>query len=265
MSGVEIFGLVSGIIGLLGTVFGVWTWAKGRRRRELTWSVEHNIILEGSKSKIPGLKIMFEDEEIPSLRSTVLTIKNTGNEDIVGEDILQPIQFSVGVETDQLLNVRLLNEDTIKPNKCVIKTEEGSTEFSFKYMSKKDYARIQILHTATGNPEIHFAEGTIIKDGRIVVTNEVKRVSNNTINLFFTIGFLCGITGLLGIAIRKLLGIILVEVPSAIDLPIMIMTIMALAGFLVLYFPIVKAISNGYKLGFYRKKGLPNSKKKESP
>ena len=155
-------GTIIGIaIGLVGIVLSIAFYFRSKQKRELTWSVEHHQLIENSKVDIPGLKITFNDEEIPLLKSTLLTIENTGNRDITHSDILQAIQFSAGLEKEQLLNARLLDEHAEKPNEFQVATNETSIGFSFKYMGKQDYAQIQILHTAENAPKTKLTKGRI--------------------------------------------------------------------------------------------------------
>ena len=145
--------IIGNAIGLVGIVLSIAFYFRSKRGRELTWSVEHHRLIRSSKADIPGLKIIFNDEEIPSLNSTLLTIENTGNSDIAHSDVFQAIQFLTGLEKEQFLNARLLDEHAQKPNKFKITASEDFVEFDFKYMGKQDYAQIQILHIAENVPK----------------------------------------------------------------------------------------------------------------
>ena len=177
MSGLEWFGLISGIIGLAGTVFGVWTYYRSKQRSEITWSVRHTQIIEGSKTDIPELCILFGDHEIPYLKSTVLTIKNTGTSDLDRADLRRKaVRFSLGIDREQLLNVRLLQEDQDKEeNTFAVAEEDGEVVFSFENMGKKELARIQVLHTAEENPKVESATGRVIKNGGLISEKEKRK------------------------------------------------------------------------------------------
>ena len=166
--------IIIGIVGIvIGAILTIVIYLLGRARLELTWSVEHNLLIENSKTNIDGLEVKFNGQDITSLKSTMLTIKNTGNRHLTREHIAKSgILFSHGIPVDDLISVDLLEEDVAKPNEYMVfeKTDKVTYKFRFSDMAKKDFVRIQILHTAEDNPEINFAKGTL-KDGKIVGGN----------------------------------------------------------------------------------------------
>ena len=144
---------------------------------------------------------MFEDEEIPSLRSTLLTIQNTGNEDIVSTDILQSIIFSIKLEDGQLLSVKLLDEDADKPNRFEYKQDGTAVDFWFSHMLKKDSARIQILHTAATDPDIQLSEKSKIRDGKTIDYTQKQKKLRKLKRYIFYLGISMLILGALVFAI----------------------------------------------------------------
>jgi len=153
----------------VGAIIALGTYLHGRARRELTWHAEHNLLIENSKTNIDGLEVKFKGRDITSLKSTMLTIKNTGNRHLTNEHIAQGgILFSIGASADSLLSVDLLEEDAEKPNEYRIAETADNSAYALRFsdMAKKELLRVQILHTAEDNPKINFSKGTL-RDGKI--------------------------------------------------------------------------------------------------
>ena len=190
MDFITILAIVSTALTVISIWLAILFYWRGKRKRELTWHVEHQSPIE---SNIPGLKITFNDKKISSLKPMLLTIENTGNSDITREDIMQAILFSTGLEQEQFLNARLLDEHAKKPNEFEVVTNETSIEFRFKFIGKKDHVQIHILHTAEENPVIKFAtNGRVIKDGKILNKAIIKLI-RRSIRYFLLYIFIIGL------------------------------------------------------------------------
>jgi len=196
-----IVGIIGAVFGAVSIVIAIYVYLRTKRRRELTWSVEHNIIIEGSKSDIPGLKIMFEDKEIPYMKSSLLTITNTGNEDLGKGDLSrETARFTLGIERENLLNVRLFDEDQEKEdNRYSAKEMAGKVAFSFDFMAKKDYARIQVLHTAANNPAVSSIDERFIKNGKLISEESKEKKRSRLSLVFIVLGFLLASATIVGV------------------------------------------------------------------
>jgi len=201
VSNLELFGLVSGIIGLLGTAFGVWTHFHSKQRRVLLWEGNYPLLLEASSADIPGLKITYFDKEIPFLNSMLITLRNTGSEPIVRDDILLPIQVSIDIEESQLLDIRLLCKDAKNNNDYTLNLEGTTAEISFKRMLPKDFIQIQFLHIAHKTPNCTLVKGPAIRDGKITVP--IRYDAKRFYTLFFV---LCAVFGAVALLFERFLA-----------------------------------------------------------
>ena len=179
----ETWSVIFGMLGVIGTVFGFWAYFRTKARRELTWKAAHTQIMAESESDISGLSIRFEDNPITTLKSTVIEIENTGNHDLNGgADLLNDVWFAIAIKPEDLLTARLPGIDKERheetnPNKYDVKisSQRDKIFFTFKYMIKKDVARIQILHKSSEDPAITTEKASIIKDGKVIEERPSKK------------------------------------------------------------------------------------------
>ncbi len=82
--------IVSSFLALVGIAIAIYFYKKNKRLKKLTFQVLYSTPLIEVKQKIKELKVIYEDIEINELYISVISIRNSGNVDLVFEPELNP-------------------------------------------------------------------------------------------------------------------------------------------------------------------------------
>ena len=147
---VGIFGLV---VGILGIMFAVYTWVKGKRKREFTYAkTTFQLVREGA-STIKGLEMLYGNKPISDISVTRFTIWNSGTVEITDQDVYsklppQPLCIK-STENAEILDHSIIQSSNL--DKFKTKIEDKNLTIHFECVEKKDGVVIQVLHTGNAD------------------------------------------------------------------------------------------------------------------
>lgn len=153
-------GWLGTLLGILGIVFGLATYLWTRKRTSLSYAYLGEHLLGSKSDALPeGINVQYKGEDIPRLTRSVIVLWNSGENTIMGSDLvdIDPLRFCI--ETDgELLSVSILkasrpvNDFKIRhpsahaPNEAIVE---------FNYFDSRDGVVVEILHTsASRQPDI---------------------------------------------------------------------------------------------------------------
>lgn len=153
-------GWVGSLIGLAGLLAGVVAYLRSRKRTSLSFTYRGEHLLGSESNALPeGISVQYHGANIPRLTRSVIVLWNSGENTVLGADVvdIDPLRFCV--ETDGeilsasiLKGTRTVNDFRIRhpsahaPNEAVVE---------FNYFDSKDGVVVEILHTSASRyPEI---------------------------------------------------------------------------------------------------------------
>lgn len=143
-------GIIGAIVGLFGIVLSIYFYFKSKKTKKLIINSESTVLISENLSKYENLKISYNDENINSLTSTVIKIKNIGTDYIVPEDLAPSSPITI-ITTKKFLLNDVSQYDISKSNpKSIIglsKIDDSTIKVVFDFLSSKDYIIIKLLHT----------------------------------------------------------------------------------------------------------------------
>lgn len=162
------------VIGILGILFGLggsyFFYRKGRKVKKLIYRAETTILISEDLSSYENLKILYNNENINSLNSTTIIIRNVGNDMIEPTDFIPAMPIVVKTSNQFLLQDFSKYKITCSDRKNRVhleKVDESNLQVIFDYLNPKDEISITILHT-----------GDVTITGELKQRNSVKNYSN---------------------------------------------------------------------------------------
>ena len=128
------------------------------------------ILVSEDLSNYNGLQISYNNEEVKTLTSTYITIRNIGNDIIENADIIpsDPIIIST---TSKFLSINSEEYKIVSSNKKVTtslqKIDDSNLQLSFDFLNPKNELSITLLHN-----------GDLIVNGDLKIGN-IEKISNN--------------------------------------------------------------------------------------
>lgn len=152
--------------GILSYVF----YRKGIKKKKILITSNSTVLVSEDLSNYTGLQISYNNEEVKTLTSTTITIRNIGNDVIENTDITpsDPIIIST---SNKFLSTNGEEYKVVSSNKKVTtslqKLDDSKLQLSFDFLNPKNELSITILHN-----------GDIVVNGDLKNGN-VDKVSNN--------------------------------------------------------------------------------------
>lgn len=146
-------GWVGSLIGLAGLLAALIAYLSSRKRTSLSFAYLGEHLLGSESASLPqGITVQYYGADIPRLTRSIVVLWNSGENTILGSDVVEadPLRFCVGTDgellsTSVLKATRSVNDFKIKspsphaPNEAVVE---------FNYFDSGDGVVIEILHTS---------------------------------------------------------------------------------------------------------------------
>ncbi len=144
-------GVIIGIVGiLLGFLGSLFFYLKGKKNKRLVYNTETTVLISESLSNYENLKILYNNEDIKTLNSTNIKIKNIGNDIIETSDFV-PAEPIIIKTSDHFLLQDVskynINSSNSKNRVNLTYIDESHIQVSFDFLSPKDEIQITVLHT----------------------------------------------------------------------------------------------------------------------
>ncbi len=144
-------GVIIGIVGILfGFLGSLFFYLKGKKNKKLVYNTETTVLISESLSNYENLKILYNNEDIKTLNSTNIKIKNIGNDIIETSDFV-PAEPIIIKTSDHFLLQDVskynINSSNAKNRVHLTHIDESHIQVSFDFLNPKDEIQITVLHT----------------------------------------------------------------------------------------------------------------------
>lgn len=137
-----IFTLVLSILAIVGFV----GWIAGIKRKRISIKITSNILIHDTKEPHEKLNILFDDQKIQNMTTTLITIWNSGNEVIKDSDTIKNFPWKIVATGDaKILEVKILKSTANGAR--IENTTDHEVEIRFDSFDKKDGVVFQVVHT----------------------------------------------------------------------------------------------------------------------
>ena len=139
---------VSSILTVFSTVFAIYTWIAGKKRKQLSVSCKTNEIIIAGKSNIDKLQIRYDDQDIADLSCTNFYVWNNGNTVLNAGDIVNSKPLCIKSTGDAvILSAEIVRVSEETNNFAIKSMTDQMVEMSFDYVDHGEGFVLQILHT----------------------------------------------------------------------------------------------------------------------
>jgi hypothetical protein len=141
-----------GVIGVFGTLFGVYSYLKTREAKEPRCCYRtYRNITRLTPGDNPNIKLLYKTEEVNRVFTTYFWFWNGGKKPISKSDVPNNTDIRL-VLSDKVHNVRVLDCNVVKTSRDAInfaisKFDNNSITMSFDFLDYKDGAAIEVQHS----------------------------------------------------------------------------------------------------------------------
>lgn len=142
-----------------GVVYGVFWWAKGGRKKTISYAVEHFALKKSDGSAAAKLEPLFDHQEAEPLTAAKIALWNSGNKAVRSGDMAQENPLTLSVPQGKILDVQVLKQSE-NHNAFSVELKDGSADLSFHCMEKNQGVILQVYYT--GPADALTLSGTIV-------------------------------------------------------------------------------------------------------
>lgn len=141
------------LLGIVGLVVALVSYLWTRKRTSLGYvHLGEHLLGSASDALPPAIVVQYDGISIPRLTKSVLIFWNSGENTVLGSDIVakDPLRFHVGSD-GQILSISVLKATRSVNDFTVIPPgkEMNEAEFNFNFLDANDGVVVEILHTST--------------------------------------------------------------------------------------------------------------------
>ena len=198
--------------------FAIYTWIKGKQKKEFTMSKDGYCIVREGKKNIKKVSLLFDGKEIEDLSVTKFVIWNSGNVDIRREDIASERPLMIhNIGSASILDANIIVETDSTNHFSVDIIDSDKIIIDFEYANKKDGIVVQVIHTGDwedlavdykikgGEPIRNFVSDSLAKKilfydiilNRLIKEDIRKKAASISMFITFLINFIFSINILL--------------------------------------------------------------------
>lgn len=182
--------LVGYAIGVSGIILAIFFFKKGRKKTELSYSINSLPLISEAFGKWKDIDIAYMGSSIESLAITRIAIWNSGTETI----------NSIDIARNDLLKICLRRSNVFLTEKFIVvndrsnginlkRMSDSALVVEFDFLDKKQGAVLQFFHTKNVDPVIDI-KGTLKNSGNIKKIKTRPTLFNGAFFNYFTIIFL---------------------------------------------------------------------------
>ena len=136
------------LLSVFSTVFAIYTWIAGKKRKQFSVSCRSNEIIIAGKSNIDRLQIRYDDQDISDLSCTKFYVWNSGNTVLNASDIVSSRPICIkNTGSAIILNAEIVRVSDETNNFVIKSSTEQAVEVSFDYVDHGEGFVMQILHS----------------------------------------------------------------------------------------------------------------------
>lgn len=142
--------LIGIFLSIFGVVVSIFSYIKTKKTKKIAVNSESTILISETLSKYENLKILYNDENIKSLTSTIVRIKNIGSDIVEPDDLVPSCPLTINTTKKFLLEDTSQYKISTSNTKNIVKLtkiDSMSLQISFDFLNPKDEIQITLLHT----------------------------------------------------------------------------------------------------------------------
>lgn len=168
---------------IISVVFAIYTWIKGKERKEFTCSYASNALIRGGEKQNPSIKVEYDGIEVKNLTSTNIAIWNSGNKVLNQSDMVTGKELTISVEEGKrILAVEIINQSDETNRFELSRRTENIQGIAFDYVDVQEGVVLQVFHDGYNDS---IKVGGKIKGGKpIRLNNTYQKEYRKTKNLW---------------------------------------------------------------------------------
>lgn len=151
-------------------------------KRQLSCVTHFSSIIKSGKSELTKLNILYENNQVNSVSSSIFTLWNSGKVDVRNNDIATGKELKiVSIDKTKILDTRILKVSDESNAFCVKKTKDNEVEISFDYVNENEGVVFEVIHTGNQNS---LNMDCKIKGGRLLKRTSEGMLPNSISRIF---------------------------------------------------------------------------------
>lgn len=160
--------LVLAVSGLAYTI--LYNYFQNKKKKPSYWIKTTHLVRDSIKG-IKGVRILFNDEEIPNISSTIFIFLNSGKEAIKNTDIASKNPIKITIAPQYEILDAFIEKQTNEDNnfKIELRDDNHSIYIYFEFMEYKDGISLRLIHTAPDS-------NSFIVSGKVIAGEPITRI-----------------------------------------------------------------------------------------
>lgn len=141
-----------------------------KKKRPSYWIKTTHLIRDSIKG-IEGVRILYNDEEIPNISSTTFIFLNSGKEAIKSSDVASKNPIKITISAQYKILDAFIEKQTNEDNNFSIQLQEDSHSvyICFEFMEYKDGITLRLIHTAPDS-------NSFTVSGKVIAGEPITRI-----------------------------------------------------------------------------------------
>lgn len=167
------FSVTTIVLAVAGLVYSVWhDYYHNKKKRPSYWINTTHLVRDSIKG-IKGVRILYNDVEIPNISSTVFIFLNSGKEAIKNSDIASKNPIRIAIDTQYKILDAFIEKQTNEDNnfKIQLVDDNHSVYIDFEFLEYQDGISLRLIHTAPDS-------NSFVVSGKVIAGEPVTRISS---------------------------------------------------------------------------------------
>ena len=167
-------------VAVLGVILAYVFYRRSQRNKEPSWDSKTVNLIRGISTKLKGLNLLYNGEEVTNISVTTLIFWNNGDRTIDRNDVPTSDPMRIAAAS----GVRLLHTSVIgsnnPPSEFALRSDSSqqSVKFDFEYLDKAQGAVIQVVHDGLDSSALKLV-GTV-KGAQPTLRRSIAKVSRSS-------------------------------------------------------------------------------------
>lgn len=165
------FSVTSLALAVSGLVYSILhNYYQNKKKKPSYWIKTTHLVRDSIKG-IKGVRILFNDEEIPNISSTVFVFLNSGKDAIKNTDIASRNPIKITIESQYKILDAFIEKHTNEDNnfKIQLQDDNHSIYINFEFMEYKDGITLRLIHTAPDS-------NSFTVSGKVIAGEPITRI-----------------------------------------------------------------------------------------
>ncbi len=165
------FSVTSLVLAVSGLAYSILhNYYQNKKKKPSYWIKTTHLVRDSIKG-IKGVRILFNDEEIPNISSTIFIFLNSGKDAIKNTDIASKNPIKITIASQYKILDAFIEKQTNEDNNFTIQLQDDnhSVIINFEFMEYKDGFSLRLIHTAPDS-------NSFIVSGKVIAGEPITRI-----------------------------------------------------------------------------------------